>query len=260
MPITSYNDIINRIGGGFSLQQPLWGEHTTAVTATLISTDTFSRARVGDAKPLPSGLPTGVTAYIPTRVSASITLASQTILLAKMINLGSLDISGASGTFTDGSSMPTITELGVSRTTASAVLMEVTSDLSALPGTITITYVDQNGNAAETTAAMTLTTLAASRTVGAVILNSGDTGVQDITAAARSGGTVPTGTIKFWGLVPISFLAGSPGTIGVCVMDNLVTSAFNWVKLGAGDIYGTFVWGSTGTKAILGDVFFVGDN
>lgn len=260
--INSYNDIINRIGGNFWLSQPIWGEHT-ATSTTTISTNDFAAlatVRIGDAKALPSGLPTGVSAYVPTRVAVTTSVASQTVLVCKMVNLGSIDISGASGTFTDGSVMPTVTELGVSRVTASPVMMEVTTALNATPGTLTITYTDQDGNSTETTAAHTLTASATVRSVGTMLLNTTDWGVQDITAAARAAGTTPTGVIKFWGIVPIAMLASGPGLAGTPTLDNLITSGFSWLRLGSGDTYGCFAIGSNGAKAIVGDVFFVGDS
>lgn len=262
MAITSYNDLIARIGGNYWLSQPLWGEQTATVTSTISGSDfaSVATARLGEGKALPSGLPTGVTSYIPTRVTSAVSVAGQSILICKMVNLGSLDISGASGTFTDGSAMPTVTELGVSRQIASPVLMEVTTVLNATPGTITITYVDQDGNGAETTAGHVLTASVAVRSVGTVLLNSTDWGASDITAAARSGGTTPTGVIKFWGIIPISFMSGSPGLAGMTVLDNLLTSGFSWLELGAGDTYGAFVTGNTSAKSIIGDLFFVGDS
>lgn len=257
----SFNDLINRFGGGFRLDQPIWGEQTASTTTTLTSNDfaVLQTSRVGDTTVMPT-LPAGVSAIVPMTVDLTTSIASMSVLVAKCTNLGSLDISGASGTFTDGSAMPTVTELGVSRVTSGAVMMEVTTVLNGTPGTITVTYVDQDGNGAETTAAHTLTASAAVRTCGTLLLNTTDWGVRDITAAARAAGTTPTGIIKFWGITPIALMAASPGQAGICIMDNLITSGFNWTKLGAADVIQYFVMSNASAKAIMGHMVFMGDS
>jgi len=254
MPIRAYNVLISQIGAGYWLQQPLWGE--VANTPIIMGGNNLQIVRLGETKALPNPLPTDVTAYLVTRISAAQSSAGS-LLLGKLINLGSLDISGASGTFTDGSAMPTITELGTSNITASAVFVEVTTALSGAPGSFTITYVDQDGNAAETTTAQALGASAPVRSGGWVVLNSPDWGARDITAAARSGGTTPTGTIKFWGMIPLTILPGT--TSNVVWSENLLTGTFSLPRLGAGDMIGGFVFNNN-TQAIVGDVFVVGDN
>src|SRR5262249_15156278 len=124
MSITAYNDLLQRLGAGYWLQQPFWDEITTATGAL---GGALNVQKLGLTKTLPS-LPSGVTAYMATSVCASVTGANQGgLLIAKLINLGSLNI--ATPTFTDGSAFPTVTELGASNSTWGPVFVEVTTAL-----------------------------------------------------------------------------------------------------------------------------------
>lgn len=255
MALTTYNQFIARIAAGYGGVELFDGEVPVSTTTTLISGYTGGQNPSG-MRTLPT-LPTGVTAYIPTAVSLSATTITG-YLVAKAIDLGSIDISGASGTFTDGSAMPTMTELGTSRTTCSGVIAEVTTQLGTVPGSLTITYVDQDGNAAETTAAKSLTASALVGSCGYMFLNTGDTGVRDITDATRSGGTTPTGVIKFWGVVPIAFI--STGSIDLAEKLNLITQFFNPIRLGAGDVIRVFAPITAAPKRVWGKIDFVGED
>src|SRR4051794_29099091 len=116
MPIRRYDDFISQIGAGYWMSQPVYGDQQSSTAALLGSVSLY---RAGVTKALPNPLPSSVTNYIMTRFSYNHSGTSSTApLLAKVVNLGSIDISGASGTFTDGSTMPTVTECGVSRTAA----------------------------------------------------------------------------------------------------------------------------------------------
>ena len=215
--------------------------------------------KISPIQDLPS-FPTGVTGYIPTSIyveTGSNTAAS--ILFAQMINLGSIDISGASGTFTDGSTMPTKTELGVSRKVPGCVFREVTTALNAAPGSLTITYKDQDENTAETTTAQTLGNSSVVGNSGFIALNSPDTGVTDITAATRSAGTTPTGVIKFWGIIPIGLVSHMGGAVAFGEYKNLITSSFIFNRLPASTQLGAFFLNSAAKNA-KGRVYFVGDS
>lgn len=259
MPITKYNDFISQVGAGIWLSQPWWGEVQTATQGLFSSTTNFNVQRCGNFKAFPS-LPGGVTGYYVTSVTASSSTTQLSVLIAKTINLGSIDISGASGTFTDGSAMPSVTELGVATTYPSIVIAEVVNVLAANPGSISITYVDQDGNAAEASTAQAMTASSVPKTCGNIELNAGDVGVRDITAATRTGGTTPIGTIKFHGIVPVCLMEVSPVSGSIVSVDNLITGGFNIPKFGASDQLIAFILGSTTTKCCLGDIFVVGDN
>jgi len=251
--IESLNDNITRSGALFDDTQPIWGEQRTTTTQTILTNSLFYCMRIGDTKILPT-LPTGVTAYIPQNVSVAITTVGSW-LCGKLVYLGELNI--GTNTFTDGNAMPTITELGVSRASHSAILCEVTTALDANAGSITVTYVDQDGNSAETTTAQAFVVSSVVGSVGLIVLNAGDVGVRDITSAARSSGTM-TGVATFWGIIPFGFLT--------CNLSSQVSSksflanGFNIVRLGAGDRVGGFAFGATTTRALLGSITYIGED
>lgn len=263
MAITTFNGLLSRWASGYNWQENF---------VSLIPANTTAAPMGGSQQTCQGGssgclnvmtvptLETGVTAYIATQIGLLSTVGNGSHnLVCKRVNLGSLNISGASGTFTDGNAMPSVTECGVSRTVASAVIGEVTTVLNATPGTFTITYVDQDGNTAETTAAHTPANSAAVGSAAHILLNSPDWGVQDITAAARSGGTTPTGVIKFWGIIPLGVITTNTG--GAYQYQDLVTTSPCLYQLGAGDDIGIFTMGgnaSNNSRALQGYVKFIG--
>jgi len=254
MALASYNDILNRVGGGYAQWQPMWGEMPAASVA--FSGNASSWQRIGFTADMVSGLPSGVTDYLIASAYFS-TNRQDGYLLAKLVNLGSLDISGASGTFTDGSAMPSEIELGNSTATISGpVIAEVTTALNSNAGTFTITYKNQAGTGSQVSVSQTLPNSAPIRSAGWVTLASGDSGVQDITAAARAAGSSPTGVVKFWGAIPLGILM-SPGSNQLSYR-NFLTSGFNPYSLGAGDTVGMFSMGGTHTRAVSGGLFIVG--
>ena len=253
--LSSVNDYVARIGNGYGAQRPFRVEIDAATTATLYSGQSISMQKSTIVQ-LMESLPTGVTGYRLTNCTLQASVATN-YMLAKLVNLGSLDISGASGTFTDGSAMPTVTEANNSNVTFSSVIAEVTTALNATPGSSTITYVDQDGNSAETSPSTALTASAALKTCGPVPLNTADIGVRDITAAARSAGTTPTGVIKYWGVVPLGFFAVHD--IGTAVQINFLTTNTPPPLLTAGDELYFITLSGTTAKHLHGMFTFVGD-
>lgn len=260
MAVATYDDLIARIGNDYVAEWPLYGE--VAATTGAFGGNVFALQRNGVGQTMPS-LPTGVTGYIASCVQAVAggSTTTRVLFVSEVINLGTLDIAGP--TFTDGSAMPTVTELGASNATYGPVWVEVTTALNATPGSITVTYVDQSGNAAETTAAQLLPT--SNNGVGCcgwVALNSGDVGVRDITTATRTGGTTPTGVLKFWGVRPIASLI-TPGTGGAYYPNPMLTSSFNWARLDASSQIRCFSF-TGGTTiagcALSGSITFIGDS
>jgi hypothetical protein len=88
-------------------------------------------------------------------------------------------------------------------------------------------------------------------------LGGSDWGINAITAVSRASSAGPTGVLKFWGLIPISIM-NIPGT--QINMDNLVTAGVNIQRLAASDQLLFFAIGSTATKAVIGQLYFVADN
>ena len=257
MPLKSYDEFIKRISDGYWMQQPIWGEIATTTTGTFLANNQFSIQKIGFTKNLPT-LPSGVTNYICTRMFIACSVFDVGFLFAKIIDFGNLNIAGP--TFTNGVAMPTVTELGASNQIASAVLVEVTTALNATPGSLQITYVDQDGNTAEANTAQAMTASSVKNSVGWAILNGTDWGVRDITGATRTGGTSPTGVVQFWGLIPLAFMGTGQTSAGITPVENLLTSGFNPVRLGGGDVLAGFCTSSTSVRGLFGSLYFVGDN
>lgn len=256
--IRSYDDLVNRVGGLYSRAQPVQGEQGAA-THNLLSNNTVWQ-RCGDTQLMPNSLPTGVSSFIPTRVTVSASTTDDAILICWMTSLGSLNI--ATPTFTDGNAMPTVTELGVSNVTYSPVLCEVTTVLNGTPGSLQIKYVDQSGNASELAPATAMTASAAVGSSSWVPLNAGDWGVQDlVTGTTRTGGTTPTGTVKFWGVIPIALVpANLTNSSQTPVVEDLIIGAMNMIRLPAAAQVGCFFLGSTAAKVVWGDMYLIGDS
>lgn len=255
MSLQTHNDLISRITNGFESTEPihLWAPATRSspIAAGLYAGRGFF------VQKRPSSLETGVTAHIPEQVIGSVSQVGSMMGYYHMILLGTLDISGASGTFTDGSNMGTSTFGGQTINRYGPVWMEVTTALNATPGNLTITYVDQDGNTAETTSALNLSASAVVGSGSLMRLNSTDIGVRDITNATRGAGTTPTGIIKFWGLIPIG-AAISDSTHG-----GFVINLFNkrpLYRLPADAETGGLTFITTNGQGVEGSVRFVGDN
>jgi len=257
--LRTYDAFIQRLSNGYGKLQPLWGEQTTAPVPLGGNTETLSRGAW--TRVLPS-LPSGVSAFLPTLFMGSSSTAPVAVLLARLTNLGDLNI--ATPTFTDGSAMPTLTEGGVSRVTDGAILLEVTTVLNATPGNLQVTYVDQDGNTAEQTATQSLGASAPVGSAGWIALNSPDYGARDVTTATRTGGTSPTGIVRLWGIYPLDLVAasavGAAGSIGATFLEDFL-AAGNYLQLAAGDVLGAFVIGASNTtRALLGTLGMVGDS
>lgn len=257
--LRSWDALLKRISDGFAKTQTIWGEAATAPVQLLSGDNDIAFWRLGWTQTLPS-LPSGVSSFIPTTFLGYASTSSGFLLLAELIDLGNLNL--ATPTFTDGVAMPTRTEGGVSRVIPGSVFAEVTTVLNATPGSITVTYVDQDGNTAEATGSKALTASAPVRSSSVVYLNSIDWGVQDITTATRTGGTTPTGVIQFWGVIPLmAFSSPAPGAGGGIVSDDPITSGFMWAQLPAAAVLGVFQFRSAlATGAMMGHLVTVGDS
>lgn len=259
MSIQTYDELIARVGSGHAAAWPYY--HDGQVTTGVLGGNNTSLLRIGSVPALPT-LPSGVTAYIPTCITGAIAIISsgRTYLFCEVIDMGSLNIS--TNVFTDGAAFPTRTELGASNATWGPVFVEFETALGGTPGNLTVTYVDQDGNTAETTTAQTMSATNPNiGTTGFIVFNSPDIGARDITGAARTGGTAPTGTLRFWGILPICFIpVVSTGTIPPY---SFHTQGFNWVSLGAGAQIRIFSFTGTtshGGVSVIGKIDIVGDN
>jgi hypothetical protein len=250
--ITTPDGLLARISNQYN-KQDFSFFNSTAKTAVLASSTVGQRHLM--FRDIPT-LESGVTSYIPTELYVQTSVNTGYLLLfGELIDLGSLDIS--TNTFTDGNAMPTRTVFNTSTALSSPIIMEVEVALNATPGSIAVTYVDEDGNTAETTTAQAMT---ASSTVGSfavITLNTGDYAARDITGAARSGGTTPTGTVRFWGIVPIVFVATGNGSTSNGVAYDLINNGIVR-RLPTGAKIAGFV-NHTATGATLGMINYVGD-
>lgn len=255
--LQSFDDFIARIGNGY--RGSVYG-YVDLQAGTINPTGASPSFQLdGIFDPLPS-LPSGVTAFIPTFFAHYQSgTRDGSILLAKVIDLGKLTLDATTaGVFTDGSAMPSVTEGGVSRQVPGILALEFTTALSATPGTFSYTYTDQDGNTGNVISGNGLNANGTVGSVGFPILTSPDTGVVDITAAARTGTTTAGGVIQFWGLIPIA--QGMMSSEGI-VLANMLINQFNPIRLGAGDLLRAFmIIDSTAAHAAINMVHLVGDN
>jgi hypothetical protein len=262
--VTTFNELFARMSADYIRKEPAYHYTGAATTATPFGAAGSSGQFVANLKPVPT-LETGVTAYIPVRYEAVASLVNTGTILGKLVDLGALTLgngAGGASSFADGNAMPTVTECGVSRQVASCVFGVVETAITATPGTFTITYVDQDGNAAETTAAITPTASSLVGSMGIIQpLNGTDWGVRDITAAARTGGTNPGGVVRFYGILPLTNAYMQLANAGVS-KDFVVTNP-NILRLAAGDDLGLFTYGGnapTSARTVVGEVTYVGDS
>lgn len=256
MALTTFNGFIAQVGALKTLTQPLYGEIQTATNTLFAYSAAIVVRRIGDTKALPNPLPSGITGYIVTQFSCAGNVATTTSFqLVRLINLGEINLQLG---FTDGSAMPTVTELGVSRATSSPIFCAVTTALNSAPGSIAITYTDQDGNTGQTSTTEALTASSVVQSGGMPRLASGDWGVRDITNITQSGGTSPTGVVKCWGIIPLGMVPSVdlPGSNHV---RNHVTDTLTHFRLGAGDQLGILQYGTNSTGMIVGDITVIGE-
>lgn len=254
--ITTVDALIARQSNEYEKRLNLDEHFATARVSTTTSASSLGMHRFGYIEAVPGSLETGVTSYIPLEISVNSTLAPP-ILIAEMFNMGNINL--ATNTFTDGVAMPTRTQGGVSNQTFSPVIMEFTNAAggNATPGNLTITYTNQAGTGSKSSGSMALGASAPQGSGSLMVLASGDTGVQDITAAAQSGGTTPTGTITFWGFLPLDIVypyVTSVGSVSALLSQAIIARLGTSTQLAA--------WGISNASAgrCFGWVNCVGDS
>lgn len=149
---------------------------------------------------IPNPLPSGASAYIPEAIEIVSSASGGPLLLYEAVDMGTVDT--ATAIYTPGSAFPTRTALGASRQLSGQVVMEFTADMVS-QRTVTVTYKNQDGVGGRTSAAHGVTTNVVKNSSGILVLQAGDTAVQEITAVNATGGTSPSGTIQFWGIIQI---------------------------------------------------------
>lgn len=259
--ITTYDGFISRLLNGYGGTELIDQENNSATTSTLLGTGVaFVSQRTGITRPMPT-LPSGVSAFIPLTMNLSSSVQSKTMIFGRGTKLGTFD--NSTNSFTDGSAMPSRTVFNTASTKiASAVIAYVTTVFNATPGSLSITYNDQDNNTAQSTTAVAITANAAVGTAQFVTLGTGDWGVVDITAATRTGGTGPyAGVMEFWGVEPLGMIDVSNFSATQDVHQSFLTAGnFVFQRWAANDQL--ICWSMSGTAAnrTIGDITFVGDS
>lgn len=249
--IVNHNELIERISNGYASMEPINGNYPLPRTNPITGLGGYRGFYTTN---VPSSLPSGVTAYLPTQVHGGLSLLGSAIGYYHMINLGNLDLS--TNVFTAGSNMGTTTFGGQTVSRSGVLWVEVTTALNTTPGNLDVTYVDQSGNTAEAAATNTLTVSAVVGAGGFLRLNTGDGAVREVTTASQSGGTTPSGVLTFWGLIPIG------GTVSSGAHGGFVIDLFNkrpLYRLPASAVTGGIALGTAGSGGAEGSVRFVGD-
>lgn len=260
MAITTADGIIARISSGYEKTAHINGMTQVQFPNLFSGGSNPAMSRGGYVADLPGSFESGVSGYIPTQINltGSSNASARMVIVAEMIDMGSIDISGASGTFTDGSAMPTRTQLGASNALASPVWCEAETAPSATPGTLNVTYTDQDGNTGISAPATNINGSAVARSGCFLPLDSSDWGVRDITGATRSGGTTPTGVIRFWGLIPLCAVNLSPTNI--TTPEDLINGGMVRRLRTTGTKIGLILHSPNGAYGIMGSIRFVGDS
>ena len=260
MAIATFDDLIAQIGAGVVRRQPVYTNIPSALNTSAFGTQrsTGTMARGGRTRAMPGSLPSGVSGFFPVAAILNSSLACSHIL-GSFVNLGSFDISG-SGTFTDGSAMPTETYLGTSRARISPIFVEVTTPLSfSSTANITVSYTDQDGNASAT-AAISITNGLLAGQMGFLTLASGDVGCTDIINVTRGGSPgTPSGVIQFWGLVPYGIIP-QPTATYPAGESFIGAGSFAARKMGVNEELGIIRYGTQSAGAVMGSIVLVGDD
>jgi len=198
VPFRSVDDLLANSNSKGSFTRFFYSNETANVTAGTTTAGYVTARRFSNAITLPAFTGNAYLTY--GRVFSSGTLVNA--FMALEVTLGTLTISGNS--FADGSVMPTRRLFGGSSVQTASMLpmLWVSTTTVATTPTLTVTYTNQAG-ATSHTAAPVLTTGTAANTAINLLphLQSGDTGIQDVTGMSISAGT--GGVVKAVGLIPL---------------------------------------------------------
>lgn len=249
--LNSVDQYVKRVADGYYAIEPFLAE-VAAATGAIIS-NAYQLQRT--FKYIVPSLESGVSAYTPIGVQYTES-NSQAVLIAKVINFGSLNI--GTNVYTVGAAMPTVDELGESTQPPASILIEVTTALNATPGTLTLTYTDQDGNTGVSSLAMSLVGNSVVKAMTQTFLAAGDYGALELTNAVRTSGTTPTGVLQFWGTIPICFIDNSNFNKNINLVQ-LISEQPSHIRLDAGDVIIGIGIGGTVVRGVLGWLSMVGD-
>jgi hypothetical protein len=168
--------------------------------------------------------------------------------------LGQITANGGTGTFVDGSAMPTKSFRigGASSSLQTSAMLVFASVSTVMVGagtyTLTITYVNQDGTGSRT-ATLTIPNIAAVNSAFDVIphLQAGDTGIQDITNITLTG---TSGVIRIYGLLPLGYSTNTTSSAYACFSDPLALPMPMYL-IEAADTLAVYTMGTNAVKTCM---------
>ena len=251
--LSSMNDYINRASNGYIVHRHFSVQRDTGTGNVYVGQ--IANWQLSPRIYQVETMPTGVTAFKLTNATLYSNTTTAPFFCVKLVTLGSFDI--GTQVYTDGSTMPIVTEGGVSRRVYSGVLQVITTNFDAVAAAWTITYFDQDGNIAPVSPSMSKSLGQEVGSAGFATLNAGDYGCTDISGAARTSGT-GAGVITFYGVIPLGTFSPVLQTTNTAMQFNNLTDAPCPPILSAGDEIYLLTTTQT-AKAFRGTLTFIGD-
>jgi hypothetical protein len=260
---SNFNSVDNMIGESYrnGIYSQLLFLNTPGVTTNANTTsgyETIQRHPITFAVPSVGGA--NLTMRFP-NVKLCGASANSTLFCGIEYELGSLAVSG--NAYTDGVAMPSKTLYTTSEQTAAALILLVsTVTLTATTPVVTINYTNQDGTTGRS-CTLTLPSSVAANSAFLVTphLQSGDTGIRDLSASGPNGLSISTGsagTLKLYGILPLAYGAGNnAGTISC--PSPMAFPANMWPCL-SGEKIGFYRLGSNQAVFSIAHLVGIGDN
>lgn len=250
-PFRSLDDFMSQQNTYGVMPVSHYAAHSTTTTAATTTSGSQTLQRFPQTFTVPS-LGSGVTnAYMSMYRNMNAGAGTGLITMACLeVTLGTLTVSGNS--YADGSAMPSRTPYlfssGSSQTLASMIpVAYISTTLSATTPVLTFNYTNETGTTGRSST-VTLPTNAALNS-GFMLqphLQSGDSGIRDLSASSPNGLSISTGTsgvIKVVGLIPLAVIANANTGQGLTVDGRRISDTF--YPLQGGDVISFWRFGTT---------------
>lgn len=256
MAITSIDDMIASNASYGMFTRLFITDQLTSTTAATTGSGYISAQRYRNQLTIPS-MTTVARCYF-TMVRMTNEDANTFLMSGLEVELGSLDMN--TGTFTDANAMPSRRVMGAGTSAIQLATMMpmlvVTAAVTATTPTITITYTNQAGTGSRTATVVLPTSPALNSAFWCgPHLQSGDTGIQNISNMTKSAGTA--GTIKLYGFMPISW-DGNPVASTIATVDPL-NDTLPVIGFEPSDIVAFYRFGGTTTSNLVAMLSAVGE-
>lgn len=253
MALLSFGDYTLQTGLGYINQAHFISQVDSGTSDVYVGQYLLMQTLVGAAI---DPLPVGVTEYRLSNLEAR-NSSNTPIFVAKVVPLAEWDFD--TSTLTLYSGMPTVTEGDTSRQIWGGLFgYTAYAKTAGTANTIEIEYIDQDGNAAAWSPAVTLKSTPVPLGSSCFFpLNAGDYGVRDVTDVRVTGAGTYTGTLIVGGVVPICMLNQSTQSVGAGSQVNFLTQKPCPVPLAGGELI-LFVTFDNTAKTIVGSANLVG--